>query len=134
MSNTTFDAWLAECQADGKGGPEWRWRGLRGTAGSWAVVLDGDWTGATMRAILRVGPDAVGDPTETFAVAGPVVTTLAGETTTRFAFSLTGAEIAALPPDSDGDGLVRLALLTWLTPSGGSEGFFAGGVFTVLGD
>jgi len=132
--NTTFDAWLRECEAAGQGGPDFVWRGLRGTAASWALVLDGNWTGATMRGILRLSPDAAGDPLVSFTVSSPTVTTVEGETTTRFAFSLTGSQINGLPADTDGDGVARFALLTWLTPSGGTESFFMGGVFTALGD
>lgn len=134
--NTHFDAWLRECAAAGKGGPDLVWRPTRGTAFSQSLLLQGNWTGATMRAQIEVQPDSP-NALATFAVSGPSVTTVDGQTFTRFTFSLAagsgGNSTGILPADADGDGLVSLALLIWLTPAGGVEDFFAGGIVTVLG-
>lgn len=124
---TTFDPWLRACLAAGQGGPEFLWPHTRGTADSWTLQLEGDWTGATMAGRLRISPDAAGDPVASFAVAPPAVVSIDGETFTNFAFSLSAG--TTFPADNNGDALVELALTTWLTPAGGAETFFAGGVF-----
>lgn len=135
---TNFDDWLRACEAAGWGGPDWVWPASRGQAGSWEVVLDADLTGATMRGIARLAPDTAGDPIVTFDVSGPTIATVDGETTSTFTFSLdsgTGAaSTGAFPSPSDGSGVADFALMVFLTLSGGSEGFFAGGIVRVLGD
>lgn len=135
---TTFDDWLRACEAAEWGGPDWIWPASRGQAGSWDVVLDGDLTGATMRGVARLAPDVVGDPIVNFEVSAPVVSVVGDETISTFTFELASGDgtdsTGAFPAAADGSGVADFALMLFLTPSGESEGFFAGGIVRVLGD
>ena len=124
---TTFDPWLQACLSAGQGGPDFLWPHTRGTPFNCTLQLEGDWTGATMAGQLRVAPDAAGDPVASFTVSPANVVTIDDETFTEFAFSLSSG--TTYPADNNGDALVQLSLTVWLTPSGDTEGFFAGGVF-----
>lgn len=134
--STTFDAWLRECTAAQKGGAGFTWYATRGTAFSWILRREGSWAGTTMRAILRSQPDAAVSLAE-FTESAANLVTIDGAAWTEFTFTLAAGpganSTASLPADGDADGLVQLALLIWETPAGGSEDFFAGGTFVVMG-
>lgn len=134
MTTTTFEPWLAELAAAGKGPV--RWRGaVRGQASSHGLMLDGDWTGSAMTAHLRLAPDTPGAPLVEFAVTGPAYD---GPTdTTLFTFTLAAGAGAnstgVLPVDADGSGTETFALFAHLTPPAAPQEMLLGGTFNLLG-
>lgn len=129
---TPFDGWLSQLAGSGKGGftlPAAS-RTRKYTVG---VQIPGDFTGATMRAEVRAGPDAGGSALASFTVTGPVV---AGGNST-FSLSLAAGSGAnstgVLPADAAGDGTVWLAVDVLLTPSGGTEELLFGAALPLVG-
>lgn len=96
------------------------------------IEIDGDWTGSTLEGSLSLEPN--GAPIATFAITGPVVAGGVSTWTASLAAGTGANSTGALftANDSDGDGIVDLAAMFRLTPSGGSKAVLMGGVFTVL--
>jgi hypothetical protein len=130
---TQFDDWLRALAAAQKG-PATFPAASRGRAYSTTISLQGNWTGAAMRAQVRLYPDAPGTPVATFAASGPVLTSdTSGQPLSTFTLSLNAAATAALPADSDIDGIEQFAVDVLLAPSGGAEDLLFGGVLPLLG-
>src|SRR5690606_29766221 len=113
--NTTFDEWLARLRRAKKLAPEIP-PATRGRVWRQAVRLPGNWTGSTMRAQVRLYPDAPGDPLADVLATGPFVE---GDTTVwslQLAGGFAANSTGALPADSDGGGAVDLAFDVLLTP------------------
>ncbi|WP_288413869.1 hypothetical protein [uncultured Novosphingobium sp.] len=129
---TQFDEWLRQLAAAEKGPVPFK-NMTRGRLWRQDIYLPGDWSGATMRAQIRLYPDAPGDPLVTCNVFGP---DLVGDTT-KFQLQLgagsAGNATGALPADGSGEGVAQFAIDVLLTPAGGVEDLLFGGVVTVLG-
>lgn len=91
--------------------------------------IGANFTGATAKASLRSSPDASGSTLADFTVSSP---TVSGGVTT-FTVSLSASATAALPADTEGDGVVPLVWDFLLTPSGGTQFRLMGGTAYVSG-
>lgn len=135
---TTFDTWLRELAAAGKGGSALSSVDIppatRGMAWSMPILLQGDWTGGTMAASIRSEPDAA-SVLVTLTVSSASYDSGTDFTTwTASLASGTGSNsTGALPADTDGDGVETFPISFLLTPSGGTESLLFGGAFTLLG-
>lgn len=135
---TTFDNWLQQLAAAGKGGSALTEIDLppatRGLAWTLPITLEGDWTGATIAAAIRATPDA------STALATLTMTSASYDSSTGFTAwtaslaSGTGANsTGALPADTDGNGVEYFPISFLITPSGGSQSLLFGGAFILLG-
>lgn len=136
--STTFDDWLKQLAAAGKGGTSLSTTDLppatRGLAWSLPILLQGDWTGATIAAAIRAAPDAA-SALATVTVSSASYSSSTGFTTwTASLASGTGANsTGVLPADTDGNGVETFPISFLITPSGGAQSLFFGGAFTLLG-
>ena len=136
--STTFDTWLQQLAAAGKGGSALSAVDIppatRGVAWSLPIALQGDWTGATIAASIRATPDA-GSALATLTIGSASYD--AGSGFTNWTASLasgTGANsTGVLPADTDGDGVETFPISFFITPSGGTQSLLFGGTFTLLG-
>lgn len=97
-----FDDWLATLKAAGKGGARFPQLTIdRGLAYSKVLGFGADLSGDTITSVLRASPDAGGAPLATFDVT---VGSYSGGIT-QVTLALTDDETAALPADSDADGV-----------------------------
>lgn len=135
---TTFDPWLQQLAAAGKGGialaADEIPTATRGLAFSYPIVLEGDWTGATIAAVIRSSPDAA-SALATLTVSSASYDSVSGFTTwTASLASGTGANsTGSLPADTDGGGVEAFPISFLMTPSGGAEFLLFGGAFILLG-
>ena len=127
-----FDEWVRQLAAARKG-PVTFPAASRGRAYATAITLNGDWTGATLRAEARLYPDAGGAPIVTFGVTGPVVASGASTFTLTLAAGSGANSTGAFPADADLDGVEQFAVDVLLTPDGGTEDLLFGGVLPLLG-
>ncbi|MBX7496754.1 hypothetical protein K3172_12885 [Qipengyuania sp. 6B39] len=120
-----FPDWLRQCAAAGQGGltlPPID----RALSYPLTVKIPLDASADSFSASLRLSPDADGATLADFAVS---VGAWDG-TYTPVTFTLTKAQVAALPADADGDGLAELVFDILRTPSGSYERrYLAGNVF-----
>lgn len=123
----SFDDWLRWLKSAQKG-PVTLYAS-RGRVFAATVTINADYTGASMRGEVRLGPDAAGIPEATFTVSAPAV--VSGVTT--FDVTMTAAAVDGLPAATAGDGLAQFAFDLLLTPSGGDEELLFGGTFSVGG-
>lgn len=128
---TTFDPWLRELTRAGKG-PLPLKAATRGLKWERPVELEGDFTGATLTAKLRLYPDAAA-VLATCAVTGPVVAAGLSTWTISLAAGSGSNSTGALPADGDLDGVEYFAFAIHLTPSGGNEDLLLGGALPVIG-
>lgn len=97
------------------------------------VEIEGNYTGAALEGSVSLAPNST--PLAVFSFTGPVV---AGgfSTWTASLAAGTGANSTGKlwtdAGDGDGNGLIELAMMLRLTPSGGSQDVLLGGVFTVM--
>ena len=129
--STTFDEWLRQLAAAGKGPVNINID--RGLPFEWSFALAGDWTGATVASSLRLYPDAAGSTVEDFTVSSPSVDGEAGEEFTTFTLSLSATDSGALPAAIAGEAISQLAFDVLLTPDGGAQQRIFGGCATVTG-
>lgn len=125
--NTTFDPWLRQLAAAGKGPAALHID--RGLPWSARFVINAPFPGATISGALKVGPDAAGAALATFTASA---VTVEGQYS-DFTLSLTDSQTTALPGDSDGDGLVQVAFDVLMLPAGGTLRRLFGGVATIAG-
>lgn len=129
---SAFDTWLRQLTAAGKGGfalPA----ATRGRKWAFALRLEYNFTGATIRGQVRAAPDAAGAPLVTLVVSGPVYAAPYTTFTISLAAGSGANSTGILPADSDFDGLVELPLDVLLTPAGGDEELLFGALLPVLG-
>lgn len=135
---TTFDDWLQQLAAAGKGGallsPIDLPPATRGLAWSLPIALAGDWSTAALAGAIRSAPDAV-TALATLTIAGGTFDIGSGYTTwTASLTSGTGANsTGALPADTDGNGVETFPISFLITPSGGSQSLLFGGAFSLVG-
>lgn len=129
---TQFDEWLRALARAGKGPAPFPGMS-RGRLWKYNIRLPGDWTGATMRAQVRLYPDAPGDPLATCNVFGPFVEADGTVFQLQLAAGVLGNATGSLPADADGDGVTELAIDVLLTPDDGEEDLLIGGVLPLLG-
>lgn len=99
---TQWDNWLAALKAAGKGGQSFPQLTIdRGLDYSKVLAFGADLSGDTITASLRASPDAANPTLADFAVT---VGSYSGGTT-EITLELTIAETAALPADTDVDGV-----------------------------
>lgn len=126
-----FEPWLRQLAASGRRIPDGTITIDRGAPFNWTFTVTGDWTGAAVKAALRLEPDAAG------AVLVALTATNdgydAGSGKTRFTLSLTKAQTGALLPDDDGDALVSVAIDVLFAPSGGVQERLMGGAAVIAG-
>ncbi|WP_408585902.1 hypothetical protein [Novosphingobium sp.] len=131
---TSFDTWLAELAAAGLGGSALTESDIpaatRGIPWSMQVWLAGDFSGYTMSCSISAAPDAA-SPLTTPTVGTATYSSSTGYTV--WGINLGGAAVAALPADTDGDGVEAFPMMFRLTPSGGNPFTLFGGAFVVLG-
>ncbi len=125
--NTTFDPWLRQLAAAGKGPAALHID--RGLPFSARFVLNAPFPGATVSASLKLRPDAAGAALAAFTASA---VTVEGDYS-AFTLSLTDSQTAALPADDDGDGLAQVAFDVLFTPAGGTLKRLFGGVATIAG-
>ena len=77
---TTFDAWLRQLAASGRRIPDGTLTIDRGLPFSWSFTVTGDWSGATIAASLRLGPDVAGDALEDFTASNDGYDAISGKT------------------------------------------------------
>ncbi|NBW09754.1 MAG: hypothetical protein EBR82_17195 [Caulobacteraceae bacterium] len=136
--STTFDAWLQQLAAAGKGGSALTATDLppatRGLAWSLPIALQGNWSTASLAGAIRAAPDAA-SALATLSITGGTFDSASGYTTwTATLASGTGANsTGALPADTDGDGVEKFPISFLFTPSGGSQSLLFGGAFTLVG-
>ena len=126
----TFDPWLAQLAAAGKG-PVTLYA-FRGRAFSQTITLSGNWTGATMRGQIRLEPDAA-TSLAAFTVTGPVIVGDATQFTISLAAGSGANSTGVLPADAAGENYIELPFDLLMTPAGGAEDTLFGGVFTLVG-
>lgn len=129
---TTFDEWLRRLRAARKGPVEFQ-SASRGRLWKQAIRLPGNWTGATVRAQVRLYPDAPSAPLATCSVTGPFIEGLTSVFVLQLAAGSGSNSTGAMPVDPDGSGAVDLAIDVLLTPAGGEEDLLFGGTLSVLG-
>lgn len=135
---TPFDDWLQALAAAGKGGSALTAQDIpsatRGLPWSMPIVLQGNWTGATITAAIRAAPDA-GSALATLTVTSASYNSSTGYTTwTASLASGSGANsTGSLPADTDGNGVEMFPISFLMTPSGGTEFLLFGGALTLLG-
>jgi hypothetical protein len=122
-----FDDWLRWLKSAKKGPVTLS--ATRGRAFGATIILNADYTGATLAGQIRLGPDANGAPLESFTCSAPIV----ASGTTTFDISLSDSEVASLPAAPSGDGYTELAYDLLLTPSGDTEELLFGGTFSLGG-
>lgn len=135
---TTFDPWLQELAAAGKGGALLTDKDLphatRGLGWQLPIVLSGDWSTAALAGAIRAAPDA---PTALATLAITGGTYSSGTNTTMWTASLasgTGANsTGTLPADTDGSGVETFPIAVLITPLGSIQQLLFGGAFTVVG-
>jgi hypothetical protein len=133
--DTTFEDWLRQLAAAGKG-PAPIDDMVRGKPWQAGINLPGDWTGATLTGQIRVSPDASGAVLASFTVGALTYDPTGGTSgigETRWSISLTGTQTAALPTDTDGNGVETFAYMMFLTPSGGTQELLWGGAVNLMG-
>jgi len=135
---TSFDEWLQQLAAAGKGGSALSLIDLppatRGLAWSLPILLQGDWTSGAIAAVIRATPDAA-SALATLTVSSASYDAVTGFTTwTASLASGTGSNsTGVLPADTDGNGIEAFPISFLITPSGGSQSLLFGGAFTLLG-
>lgn len=134
-SNTlsTWEDWLQKLARDGKGGLGGRGRPEiraidRGLDYEYIFAIEADLSADTLTASIKASPDA-GSSLADFTVAIGSYTNDMTEVT----LSLTDAETAALPSDTDFNGLEEMVFDILWTPLGGVEQRLMGGVIYVSG-
>lgn len=106
--------------------------GNRFTPFAYAIDVVGvDLTGATLAAQVRATPDAVGDPTASFAISQPSVVTTAGLPTSSIILSLAESAMTAMPAGAEPSDSVVLAWDLVVTLAGGTKFVLLQGGFTV---
>lgn len=125
---TTFDDWLRQLAAAGKGGV-CLGRIDRGLPLSLTLAFGADWSADDFAASLRLEPDATGDALAEFTVS---VGSYA-EGVTPVTFTLTQMVTSTLPEDADGNGVVTLAMDIVRLPASGLQHRIMGGTIEVLG-
>lgn len=132
--NTTFDTWLRELAAAGKGGSALTTLDIppatRGDAWSMPVQIEGDYSAETLTATIRSAPDA-GSALATVTISAASYDSGTGFTSwTASLASGTGSNsTGSLPADTDGSGEEKFPIAFNLTPFG----LIFGGAFTLLG-
>lgn len=101
----------------------------RGMPFVWRFALSGIWTGAVVKASLRLTPDAAGTTLADFAVTGPEVE---GDLTV-FVLSLTKEQTAGLPVGAANEGTAIVVFDTLITPAGAAQQRLFGGAATISG-
>lgn len=129
---SSFDDWLAELKAAGKGPVTLR-TCTRGREFEYSFALAGDWTGATLRGQVRLEPDAAGDPLVTFTCSTPAVASGYSIFTISLASGVGANSTGILPASPLGDGAAEFAFDLLITPAGGDETILFGGVLPVIG-
>jgi len=135
---TSFDDWLQQLAAAGKGGAALAGDEIptatRGEAFSYPIVMTGDWSGATIESAIRAAPDSA-SALVTLTVSGATYDSGTGKTSwTASLASGTGANsTGALPTDTDGNGVEAFPISFFITPSGGDKTLLFGGPFVLLG-
>lgn len=124
---TTFDPWLAQLRAAQKGPVTLQID--RGLPFVYSFALQADYTGSSLIGSIRLNPDAIDPTLADFTVSGPTVT----DGVTTFGLSLTKTQTAALPADTDVDGVSEFAFDLLFTPDGGTQQRLFGGVAVVKG-
>lgn len=100
--NTPFTEWL-KLLAQARKGPVTLPVAVRGQAYTHNIVIEGNWTSATLLGSVRAAPDS-DSSLATFTIGSPVFDAGA----TAWVISLSSAQTAALPVDGDGDGVELL--------------------------
>lgn len=124
---TTFDPWLQQLREAQKGPVTLQID--RGLPWQYSLALQADYTGATLKGSIRLTPDTPDPTLADFTVSGPVV----ADGVSTFTLSLTKTQTAALPSDTDRDGVSEFAFDLLITPDGGIEQRLFGGVAVVKG-
>jgi hypothetical protein len=101
---------------------------VRGLAVSHTMTYPGNVTTATLEGSVKSAPDATAE-LAVFTIGSPVF----ADGVTTWAFSLTGTQTAALPADTDGNGVEVFIYDLLLTLGGGTPQRIAGGVFPLSG-
>jgi hypothetical protein len=101
---------------------------VRGLTVSHTMTYPGNVTTATIAGSVKASPDATAE-LAVFTIGSPVFAD--GKTT--WPISLSGAQTAALPADTDGNGEETFIYDLLLTLSGGTPQRIAGGLFSISG-
>lgn len=131
---TEWDDWLRKLAADGKGGLGLNGKPSirsidRGLPYEYVLAIGADVSADAFSASIRATPDALGATLADFTVTvGSYASSV-----TPVTLSLTDTETAALPSDTDFDGLETFVFDILWTPSGGTEQRLIGGIIQVSG-
>lgn len=136
--NTTFDTWLRELAAAGKGGSALSATdipaAIRGEYWPMQIQLSGNWATATLEGQIRSAPDAPSALATVTISAADYDASAEVTTWTASLASGTGSNSTGnLPADTEGNGEEKFPIAFYITPSGGTRGLLFGGAFTLLG-
>lgn len=124
---TTFEAWLRELRAAGKGPATLRGCS-RGRAWSTVLGIGADVSDWAFIGAAKLAPDAIETEAEFTIAVGAYAAGV-----TPVTLSLSAADTSALPADSDGDGIEAFAFDLLATPPGEDEFLLMGGTLPLLG-